>query len=55
MDKYCVHGNQKGHTKETCFYLHGIPNCYKEMKEKRNNFVAAVAPVDKKLIVQAHN
>ncbi|KAF7830598.1 uncharacterized protein G2W53_012931 [Senna tora] len=34
-DKYCTHCNVNGHTKETCFKLHGYPDWFKELKEKR--------------------
>ncbi|KAL0448192.1 UNVERIFIED_CONTAM: Retrovirus-related Pol polyprotein from transposon RE2 [Sesamum latifolium] len=32
---YCIHCAKSGHSKETCFKLHGYPDWFKEMTEKR--------------------
>ncbi|KAF7842363.1 uncharacterized protein G2W53_004661 [Senna tora] len=34
-DKYCDHCKVNGHTRETCFKIHGYPEWFKEMREKR--------------------
>lgn len=34
-DKYCDHCKSGGHTKDVCFKLHGYPDWYKELKEKK--------------------
>ncbi|KAF7811393.1 uncharacterized protein G2W53_032369 [Senna tora] len=34
-DKYCDHCKVNGHTKETCFKIHGYLEWWKELKEKR--------------------
>ncbi|KAF7835972.1 uncharacterized protein G2W53_010831 [Senna tora] len=34
-DKFCEHCNTNGHTKETCFKLHGYLEWFKELREKR--------------------
>ncbi|KAF7816125.1 uncharacterized protein G2W53_030094 [Senna tora] len=34
-DKFCEHCNNTGHTKDTCFKLHGYPDWFKELREKR--------------------
>ncbi|KAF7807042.1 uncharacterized protein G2W53_039203 [Senna tora] len=34
-DKWCDHCKVNGHTKETCFKLHGYPDWWKELKEKK--------------------
>ncbi|KAF7807808.1 uncharacterized protein G2W53_039969 [Senna tora] len=34
-DKFCSHCNMNGHTRESCFKLHGYPEWFKELKEKR--------------------
>ncbi|KAL0388059.1 UNVERIFIED_CONTAM: hypothetical protein Sradi_2687700 [Sesamum radiatum] len=33
--QYCDHCERKGHTRETCFKLHGTPDWYKELAEQR--------------------
>lgn len=39
----CEHCKKRGHIKDSCFKLHGIPNWFKELEEKRNgNTVANV-------------
>ncbi|XP_051150303.1 uncharacterized protein LOC127264801 [Andrographis paniculata] len=39
----CEYCKKKGHTKETCFKLNGIPPWYKEMVDKRNDFANSVS------------
>lgn len=39
-EKFCNHCNQSGHTNETCFYIHGFPDRYKKLKERRSSYVA---------------
>ncbi|KAF7802282.1 uncharacterized protein G2W53_041393 [Senna tora] len=34
-DRVCNHCNVTGHTRETCFKLHGYPEWYKDLKEAR--------------------
>ncbi|KAF7814664.1 metal tolerance protein C4 isoform X2 [Senna tora] len=34
-DKYCEHCRTTGHTKDTCFKIHGYPDWFKELREKR--------------------
>ncbi|KAF7827439.1 Retrovirus-related Pol polyprotein from transposon TNT 1-94 [Senna tora] len=34
-DKYCDHCKVNGHTRDACFKLHGYPDWWKEMKEKK--------------------
>ncbi|KAF7842217.1 uncharacterized protein G2W53_004515 [Senna tora] len=34
-DKFCDHCNMNGHTKETCFKIHGYPEWFKELGEKK--------------------
>ncbi|KAF7813102.1 uncharacterized protein G2W53_034078 [Senna tora] len=34
-DKFCDHYNMNGHTKETCFKIHGYPEWFKELKERK--------------------
>ncbi|KAF7842470.1 UBN2_3 domain-containing protein [Senna tora] len=34
-DKVCEHCNGNGHTKDTCFKIHGYPEWWKEFKEKK--------------------
>ncbi|KAF7840943.1 uncharacterized protein G2W53_003241 [Senna tora] len=34
-DKICEHCNGKGHGKDTCFKIHGYPDWWKELKERR--------------------
>ncbi|KAF7825279.1 uncharacterized protein G2W53_016443 [Senna tora] len=36
-DKYCDHCKVNGHTKDTCFKIHGYPDWFKELREKRAN------------------
>ncbi|KAF7821233.1 uncharacterized protein G2W53_026688 [Senna tora] len=36
-DTYCDHCNANGHTRETCFKIHGFPDWYKELKEKKGS------------------
>ncbi|KAL0406381.1 UNVERIFIED_CONTAM: hypothetical protein Slati_3952000 [Sesamum latifolium] len=31
----CVHRGRLGHTKETCFKLHGVPDWYKNLKDQK--------------------
>ncbi|KAK9131118.1 hypothetical protein Sjap_011605 [Stephania japonica] len=38
-DLYCDHCKMKRHTKETCFRLHGYPDWFKEVKEKKKTGV----------------
>ncbi|KAL0349326.1 UNVERIFIED_CONTAM: Retrovirus-related Pol polyprotein from transposon RE2 [Sesamum angustifolium] len=33
--QYCVHCDRAGHSKETCFKIHGTPDWYKELQDKR--------------------
>ncbi|KAF7815825.1 uncharacterized protein G2W53_029794 [Senna tora] len=33
-DKYCDHCRTNGHTRDTCFKIHGYPERFKEMREK---------------------
>ncbi|KAL0297668.1 UNVERIFIED_CONTAM: hypothetical protein Sradi_6818900 [Sesamum radiatum] len=33
--QYCVHYDRAGHNKETCFKIHGTPDWYKELQDKR--------------------
>ncbi|KAF7814212.1 uncharacterized protein G2W53_028181 [Senna tora] len=44
-DKFCDHCKVNGHTRETCFKIHGYPEWFKELREKRagKKPVAAVA------------
>ncbi|XP_051119610.1 uncharacterized protein LOC127243567 [Andrographis paniculata] len=37
----CEYCKRRGHTKDTCFKLHGVPSWYKEMQEQRSNMVNA--------------
>ncbi|KAL0366821.1 UNVERIFIED_CONTAM: Retrovirus-related Pol polyprotein from transposon RE1 [Sesamum radiatum] len=39
--QYCVHCDRAGHSKETCFKLHGTPDWYKELVEKRKRDAGA--------------
>ncbi|KAF7835734.1 uncharacterized protein G2W53_010593 [Senna tora] len=34
-DKFCDHCNMNGHTRDTCFKIHGYPEWFKELREKR--------------------
>ncbi|KAK4389889.1 Retrovirus-related Pol polyprotein from transposon RE2 [Sesamum angolense] len=34
-NQYCDHCERTGHTRETCFKLHGTPDWYKELNEQR--------------------
>ncbi|KAF7838786.1 uncharacterized protein G2W53_007268 [Senna tora] len=36
-DKYCDHCNANGHTRETCFKIHGFPDWFKELREKKGS------------------
>ncbi|KAL0352149.1 UNVERIFIED_CONTAM: hypothetical protein Scaly_1603600 [Sesamum calycinum] len=39
--QYCEHCGRTGHTKETCFKIHGTPDWYKDMVEQRKKMVGA--------------
>ncbi|KAJ0031969.1 hypothetical protein Pint_13682 [Pistacia integerrima] len=34
-ERHCDFYNNDGHTKETCFKLHGYPDWYKDLKEQK--------------------
>ncbi|KAF7821870.1 uncharacterized protein G2W53_027325 [Senna tora] len=34
-DKYCEHRHMNGHTKDTCFKIHGYPEWFKDMEKKK--------------------
>ncbi|KAF7801958.1 uncharacterized protein G2W53_041069 [Senna tora] len=36
-DRFCDHCNISGHTKESCFKVHGYPEWYKELKDAKKN------------------
>lgn len=41
----CTYCKKKGHSKETCFKLHGTPNWYKEMLQKKGVMASNVVEV----------
>ncbi|KAF7802862.1 uncharacterized protein G2W53_041973 [Senna tora] len=44
-DKYCDHCKVNGHTKDTCFKIHGYLEWWKELKEKRTGKKPVAATV----------
>ena len=34
-DLHCTHCNGSGHVRDNCFKLHGFPDWYKEMKDRK--------------------
>lgn len=34
-EKFCMYCEENGHTKDTCFKLHGYPDWYKELRQKK--------------------
>ncbi|KAL0282069.1 UNVERIFIED_CONTAM: hypothetical protein Sangu_2972400 [Sesamum angustifolium] len=40
--QHCDHCDKNGHTKETCFKLHGTPDSYKELIDKKKKEMAPI-------------
>lgn len=36
MDRHCDHCGVDGHMKDTCFKLHGYPDWYNDLKNKKS-------------------
>lgn len=44
-DRMCTHYNAGGHTKDTCFKLHGYSNWFIELKQKKKQEKASAVTV----------